>query len=776
MNRGSPGRRADRLWRIGVSSMVGLGLIGSPILEGITGTAVAIAQSVPAPVREAYTLLGRGLVNQAITAFQQVLRQSPRLVEARLGLAIAYRRAGRDAEALQAYEQVLETDPDNRLALMTIGILGGYRTEWQNRGITALNRLLENNSNDMEARAQRALLYGYQSRFAEAIADYNIVLQRNPTPDAVLGAAQVYAYSGNYSGGLALFNRYRETGGAIEGSAAIAYALALRQTGNPAQAVQVLESQLRQTSGLTSTTIQMRSSLAIAYAATGQFDQAASVLTPLRGRSDSRMILARALHEIGQSSGNPVPSQEAIALYREVLTQAPNLTVGLAREVADVLSSYPQEQSYALEIYRQLAQQQPGDRGLLVQQTVLERQLGLISNADLQQRLQTSLQILPDNLDQQRAIAQALTRLDAPSPDLLPLYQRLLQAEVDEPLLNFRIAQMLIQRNEFAAAKNALAAYAATPQGMQNQATSLLLLAEIDRREGNLQASAQRYQTIISSNPSDAGVLSGALQGLAGILQSQGRLPEAVALYDQIIARNPQDQAKQLGRASLAYQARLISQAEAEAVLSSWVSVRPLTDTPPELVSLVSALPANPQREALYAALLETNPDSVPLQLRLVQVMATRNPNLAQAEINRLIARDPENVGAYFVQGQLAQELGNLNLASRSYETILGQNPNNVDALSALGGIRFQQRRFDSASQIYNEVLAIDPSNTIAQTSLISLTAVQGRRLEALQQLEQLQLQQSSSGQVDPNLAQQQQQLREGFLQQRGFQPPWERF
>lgn len=759
--------KSRRIW----SSLIGLVLLGTPTIALLP--LPAIAQTAPTAIRQAYTLLGQGLVNQAIGIFERAVRQYPQSTEARLGLAISYRRAGRDADAFTAYQQVLQVDPSNRLALLSIGVLGGFRSEWQNRGIEALNVLLRQNPNDPEALAQRALLFGYQGRFGESIADYTIVLRNNPTPEVILGAAQIYSYSGDFAQSIALFDRYRATGGQITGGAAIAYANALRETGNPTQAVQILEAQLRQSRELDSTAIQLRAALASAYGASGLFDQATRTLAPLVGRQDSRLTLARALNEIADASGSPVYAQQAIDLYKQVISQTPNLTVGIAREIADVLSGYPQEQAYALEIYRQLAQQNPGDRSLAIQQIVLSRQLGLVTDAQLQQQLQQQLQAPISDPSQLRSIAQAFTRLDSPTPALLPLYQNLLASGANEPFLNFRIAQILIEQNNFAGARNALAAYAATPQGTQDQFANMLLLAEIDRREGNLTASAQRYQMILSSNPTDSGVISAALQGLAGILQVQGRLPEAIALYDQIIARNPQDVAKQLGRTSLALQANLISPAQAEAVLNGWLSTRPLTETPPELLSLVAALPANPQLEGLYGALLAVDPNNLGLQLRQVQVLAARNPSQARAQLEQLIARDPSNLGTYFVQGQLAQQLGDLSQASEVYEAILQRSPNNTDALAALGGIQFQQRRYDAATNSYSQILALQPQNPTARSSLISLSAAQGRPIAALQQLEQLQLQQ---GTASPEIDRQRQQIEEGLLQQRGFQPPWERF
>jgi Flp pilus assembly protein TadD len=51
------------------------------------------------------------------------VQQNPNNVEAHLGLAIAYRRAGRDADALPVYQRVITLDPNNRLALTTLGLL-----------------------------------------------------------------------------------------------------------------------------------------------------------------------------------------------------------------------------------------------------------------------------------------------------------------------------------------------------------------------------------------------------------------------------------------------------------------------------------------------------------------------------------------------------------------------------------------------------------------------------------------------------------------------------
>jgi tetratricopeptide (TPR) repeat protein len=737
---------------------------------------IAQAQTIPVAVQEAFTLLRQGRVMDAIAAFGQALRRYPQSLQAKLGLAIAYRRQGMITQAWQAYQDVLEQDPNNILALKSIGLLGSYRPEWQVQGIEALTTLLNLSPNDTEARGLRALLYGYQQRFTEALADYQIVLQRNPMPEVLLGAGETYTNSGNPQQGLALFNRYEQaTGKQITGYSAIAYARALRETGNPSQAVQVLEAQLRASKKLDDLAIQTRAALSLSYLANQQLTEALAVLEPLQGIPDAVLPLARSLNEIRVQTNNPALSEPVATLYRQALRQNPNPSPRLVREVADIFSGLPQERQTALQLYRQLVASQPNDRGLLVKQLALESQLGLIAKPELRTRLAAALQTLPTDPNELKTLAQALAAIDPPGPEFLPVYQTLLAAGVNVPFLNFRMAQLLIESNNLVAARGALAAYAATPEGARDLAPQLLA-AEIERREGNLEASAQRYQALIASNPADNDVLNAALRGLAGVRVQQNRPNEAIALYDQLIARNPQDLRLQLARTTVAYQAKLISESQAEAVLNYWLQTQPTTSAPSELFTLVGVLPSDAGREPLYSALVQVDPNNIPVQLRLLQAIAKRNPAQARARVAQLVARDPSNLGNYLLQGQLAQGIGELDVASKAYETILSAQPYNIEALSALGGIRFQQRRFDSATEFYSQALALQPNDLAIRQSLISLKTAQDQPLEALAALETLQVEEIQKGAPSSDLSRQMQQIQEGFLQRRGFQPPWERF
>ncbi|HAG85106.1 MAG TPA: hypothetical protein DCL61_29150 [Cyanobacteria bacterium UBA12227] len=760
-----------------MTKIIGLGIAGilasAPVVYSIPA---AYAQSVPAPVRQGFSLLSQGRVQEAITIFEQAVQRYPQSLDAKLGLAISYRRQGLIDQAWNAYQRVLTQDPSNQLALKSIGLFGTYRTEWQVQGIEALTTLLSINPNDTEARSLRALLYGYQQRFAEALADYQIVLQVNPTPDVLLGAAETYTNSGNPQQGLQLFNRYLASGRQISGYAAIAYARALRETGNPGAAVQVLEGQLRLSTQLDDLGIQTRAALSQSYVANRQFNEALAVLAPLQGNPNAILPLARSLNEIRNQTGNQALAEQIASLYRQALAQTPNPDPRLLREIADILSGFPQERQTALQLYRQLSALLPNDRTILVKQVALESQLGLISQAELKGRLLSYLQPLPTDPNELQQLAQTLSGIDPPGPELLPVYVSLLQAGVNVPFLNFRIAQVLIENNDLPGARRALAAYAATPEGAIDVAPQLLA-AEIERREGNLEASAQRYQALITANPPDRDVLNAALRGLSGVRLQQNRAVEALAIFDQLVARNPQDVGLQLARTSLAYEAKLISEAQAEAVLNYWLQTQPTTNAPSELFALVGALPADPRREALYNALLQIDPSNIPVQIRAIQAIAQRSPEQARVRVAQLVARDPTNIRSYFLQGQLAQAINDFDFAEQAYRLILSAQPDNREALSALGGVRFQQRRFEDAANLYSQALALNPNDMGIRQALISLNRAQDFQLTALTQLEAMQVEQiQNGGTLNTDLSRQMQQIQEDFLLRRGFQPPWERY
>jgi len=77
-----------------MTKLIGLGLAGLAISAPMVYTIPAVhAQTVPTEVREAFSLLSQGRVQDAIAAFEAAVRRYPDSLDAKLGLAIAQRLA-----------------------------------------------------------------------------------------------------------------------------------------------------------------------------------------------------------------------------------------------------------------------------------------------------------------------------------------------------------------------------------------------------------------------------------------------------------------------------------------------------------------------------------------------------------------------------------------------------------------------------------------------------------------------------------------------------------
>ncbi|MEO1298931.1 MAG: tetratricopeptide repeat protein, partial [Cyanobacteria bacterium J06636_16] len=351
----------------------------------------------------------------------------------------------------------------------------------------------------------------------------------------------------------------------------------------------------------------------------------------------------------------------------------------------------------------------------------------------------------------------------------LLLYNRVFRQRLEDN-------QQLLAQYNWDAARAAITAYRATPNGAQDFASDLLL-AELERRQGNLEASAQQYTELLSRTQSPT-VSETALLGLSGVRQSQRQWDEALAAYEQLLALDPQNERAQLGRAYLALRLQTIGTAEAETVLNTWLADRP-TITPavvvPELFDLVGTLPPAVSRESLYETLLAIAPEHIALNRRYAQLLAEQDPERALAYVQQLTPTVPTQVDLYFVQGEVAQTLGELELASTAYETILAQQPDNVGALAALGGVRFQQRRLSAAATLYVRALELDPEHWDTRRAMAELKLAQDQPIAALQRFNELKVQAPDLSPEIP-IDHRVQQIQLDFLRRRGFQPDWERY
>ncbi len=718
-----------------------------------------------AQTREGYNLLQKGWVNDAIVAFQAALKKNPQDTSARLGLAQSFQKAGKLDEAWNNYQVLLKTDGKNLEALKAIGKLGEYRSNWQLDGIAALNQLLTLNPNDRDALAQRALLLGYQGEFGSALADYDVLRSSNVTnPEILLGAAKINTYAGNYATARKLFEQAKPGGNGLDDYALAAYATALTQTGSAPNAIDRLTDRLKTPKLDANAETDLRKALAIALASTGKVDAGLQVLN---GATANPLAIAQGYAEIARRTDRSDLYEQAISRYKSLLKTSPSK--GLTVETADVMSEQVATQPEALKLYDSVANQFDPNHPMQFKRLMLGYRLGLRSATDVEQTLNDRLSDPKASASVGRTVAQSLIAIDPPEAKLLKIYQTLAP---QTPFLYYRIAQIHSQARNFDLAQTALTAYQATPQGSNDLAPDLLR-ATIDQLSGNLDQSANAFTAIVAkTDRSD--LQKSALRGLAGVRVQQRRLDDALVAYDRILALDPQDGSAKLGRARIAVVSRKITVAEADRILTQWLTDNPNANPPSELFDLAGALPADDSRTKLYDRLLALNPNNVDLQRRSLQLLATQNPSTARTQLAAYMNRAKGDVNAYYLQGEVARTLGDLELAASGYQAILTVQPENVDALTALGGVRFEQKNYPLAGEIYNRAIALRPNDWTLRRTIADLSLAQDKPLLALEQLKVVQSLQREQGIKDEETDYRIMAIEVERLKRRSFQPAWE--
>jgi tetratricopeptide (TPR) repeat protein len=99
------------------------------------------------------------------------------------------------------------------------------------------------------------------------------------------------------------------------------------------------------------------------------------------------------------------------------------------------------------------------------------------------------------------------------------------------------------------------------------------------------------------------------------------------------------------------------------------------------------------------------------LKMRLLRAEVYTNLekyDLAQAEIDELIAESPDSADAYFVSGLLNYKTGNMTLAVRDLTQALAINSSFARAQNLLGNIAKERRDFEKALAWYNEAVTSD--------------------------------------------------------------------
>jgi tetratricopeptide (TPR) repeat protein len=252
-----------------------------------------------------------------------------------------------------------------------------------------------------------------------------------------------------------------------------------------------------------------------------------------------------------------------------------------------------------------------------------------------------------------------------------------------------------------------------------------------------------------------------------------GRWPIAVGLYDRVLQQTPDDLTAQVYRAYFGTKAQQVTTAEATQVLRQWLATNPDNITP-TVADLAGALPIDPQWQGLYDQIRTKYPQQLNIQQRSLQLLAAKDPAAAKAGAVALVQANPNASFAYFIQADIARQVGDLPLAAQAYEALLQQQPGQIDALMSLGGVRFEQHNYVMAAQHFQQVLSQDQTHVPARQVLADLYITQDQPFQALKLLREVEKIQKTKGVTDRTVHDRIAQIELNTLKRRSFQTPWE--
>lgn len=117
----------------------------------------------------------------AIDYYKNALRIKPDDIQTHYNLAMFYQETGDNERAISQYQQILQTEPDNRFALHNIGWIYLSRMEKFNEAIQFFTKAIDQDSTYLEAIYNRGLAFECIGNFQSARQDFAYSLHLDAT-------------------------------------------------------------------------------------------------------------------------------------------------------------------------------------------------------------------------------------------------------------------------------------------------------------------------------------------------------------------------------------------------------------------------------------------------------------------------------------------------------------------------------------------------------------------------------------------------------------------
>jgi putative PEP-CTERM system TPR-repeat lipoprotein len=259
-----------------------------------------------------------------------------------------------------------------------------------------------------------------------------------------------------------------------------------------------------------------------------------------------------------------------------------------------------------------------------------------------------------------------------------------------------------------------------------------LLLGATHYAQGNLEQADMYLSSVLSADPSSVG----ARKLLAATRMREQKPNDALTTLQPAIAQDSTDK-QLLGLASrAAFQAG--DPEEGVLYLEQGLKVNP--DNPALQLDLAAGYLTSGELDhaiEILEKLPETKEGAYRRELLLIiAYLRKRDTKDALAEGQKLLAKRPNDPGAYNLVGSVYLVAGDLSKARQHFDKALQLQPDNVAVLMNLGRLDFREGRQDTARGRFERVLEINPKNVGAMLALAQLSAIRGDQQQVAQWLE----------------------------------------
>ena len=156
---------------------------------------------------------------------------------------------------------------------------------------------------------------------------------------------------------------------------------------------------------------------------------------------------------------------------------------------------------------------------------------------------------------------------------------------------------------------------------------------------------------------------------------------------------------------------------------------KPVPYTPAELALFRQSAPPAPITEK--KPLQEMPAGSAELIALAQRHFASRDFDAAEADYQKILARDQNNGLVLANMATIELQQGKLDAAEQHLQSALAQSPNDAYNLSTLGYLKFRQGKYDDALEVLSRAVKVDPQNPEIQNYLGVTLGHKGQRIQA---------------------------------------------